>query len=78
MRKFEGETPVFTAPAEEIERRVDSALVRSRRLRIISVALVLGWTCIAVFASFLLHNKQQRQIKAQQQLAEQLKRNVRH
>lgn len=75
MGKFERAAPVSTVQPEEIERRVDSALTRSRRFRMISVALVLGWTCIAVFVGLRLYKEQQRRVKEQQQLAEQLKKN---
>src|SRR5579859_4948064 len=75
MGKVEGEPAVVTVPAEEIERRVDSAVTRSRRFRMIAVALVLGWICAALVVGLRLYKEQRTRIGEQQQLAEQLKKN---
>lgn len=72
------ETPEIGLLQKEVERRVNSAIVRSRLFRAITVSLVVLWSCVA--ALVILRVKEQRlkaqriQLEEQQKLAAEMKR----
>jgi tetratricopeptide (TPR) repeat protein len=70
--KSKGDSTVLP---EEIERRVGSALIRSRRIKLITVALVLGWACVGLVVGLHLYREQRTRVAEQEKLTAQLKKN---